>query len=134
MKIRRSFRVVILSFVALALLYTGFWIHDYSTTLARYGVFYKTTYGQSESLSHIRFYRDHNGVRHEGPEITGSWIYVEYADMYGDSLPEIVVKSEMKSEGRVVVKLNLSDDSKPPFDILEHGLPINYKPLGLRWQ
>lgn len=133
MKIRRSFRVVILSFVALALLLAGIWIHDYFTTLARYGVFYETTYGQSEALSHIRFYRDHQGVRHEGPEITGDWIYVEYEDLDDDGIPEMMVKSEMKSGGRVVVKLNLSDASKPPFDILERGMTIDYPPLGLNW-
>ncbi len=85
----------------------------------------------SESLNHVQFYMDHQGARRNGPRITGTWLFVDYDDINNDGVLEIFVKSRADKSHRVILKLNLSGDSKVPFEIVEHSLGVSYPELGL---
>jgi hypothetical protein len=104
-----------------------------SNPLRRYGVSFEETPGLSESFNHIQFFRFYKGVRHKGPEVTGSLLFVVFQDTDGDAIPEILVKSQAAKTRQAILRLNLSDDSKPLFEIIEHTLAINYPECGMYW-
>jgi hypothetical protein len=72
---------------------------------------------------------DRSGKRIEGPSIADDDLYVRFKQYEHEKLPEIVVRSDVYESDIVRLRLNLSDKSKPEFELVEdRGMGVVYLP------
>ncbi len=133
MKLKPFHRFIGIALAVIVCAFFAFWFIWFHNPMSEYGVFYLETPGGSETLNHFQFYRDHEGDRRKGPEVTGSLLFVVYRDIDKDGVPEIFVKSQVGDSYLTIMKLNLSEQNKPDFKVLENSLTINYPEAGMYW-
>jgi hypothetical protein len=95
--------------------------------LAKYGVTYTINSGEHAEYQWVNFYLDRDGKRINGPEIHDDDLSVSFKQVDGDNVPEIVVQSDTYRSHSATLKLNLSDRSKPEFELVEcHDMKVEY--------
>jgi len=105
------------------------WVHEHPW--AKYGVTITEDHGDSDTLLFFQFHLTRDGKEIEGPRIQGDILTVTYRPRADSSVPDAVVRSDVYHNCYVIVRLNLSDPSKPEFEIPDKTcLSIWYPPLG----
>lgn len=95
--------------------------------LRKYGVSYEKTSGDHAEYQHLWFYLDRQGKRTDVVTVIGEELQVEFKNS-GD-VPDIIVRSETNKSSFVLLRLNTSDQTKPPIELIEnHNLGVHYTP------
>ncbi|HEY2857111.1 MAG TPA: hypothetical protein VGJ21_01680 [Terracidiphilus sp.] len=98
---------------------------------ARYGVSYEVTHGESDSFDFLDFYIQRDGRRIRGPSVLGDDLEISYRYRQEDAIPDAIIRSHVWPKRHVILRLNMTDRTKPEFVVIEDGgLDLSYPPLG----
>lgn len=112
----------------LTVYYAGIFWHTYEP-LKKYGVTYVIDSGEHEESQDLQFYWERNQRRFEGPRVFGDNLFVTYKHVDHEDVPELVVGSRGHPSDFAVFKLNFTDSSKPPFELVgREMMGVRYAP------
>jgi hypothetical protein len=88
--------------------------------LAKYGVVISKDGNASSALDTIEIHlKGHKYPSPDNPGVTGENLVIQYRDLNGDGVEEIVIRSESSKDSRTAIKVVLENNKAVGFHVLD---------------